>query len=72
MTYRLQPSKALTWDEVRARSEGVTKSGMRIHCGDCDVYFHRAGIPCIKHTLADEEPYRNAVVAHMLSKVRLG
>jgi hypothetical protein len=45
---------SLTWEEVRARSEARTTSGMSVYCGDCGMVFPRSGLPCREHATPEE------------------
>ncbi len=64
---------SLAWDEIRARSEAQTTSGLTVFCGNCDLAFKCSGLPCRKHaTLAErkaiDEHLREALITISLAE----
>ncbi len=55
----------LTWEIVRDRSARKL-GGIDIYCFDCDLNFRHSGIPCMKHTLPEEMPARDARVREQM------
>ena len=57
-----------TWDEVRARSE-QTLSGVKVHCGDCEIAWHHGELPCRKHATPEESAAIYDAVAAALERI---
>lgn len=57
------------WNEVRARSEEMTASGMKMHCAVCWISFNYGApaegrpLPCPKHATPEERARADRMMA---------